>query len=63
LTILFRLFGFIALKDYPQTVKLKAQPDPHCDPSQGFCEMWLPGNYTVKIGKLFSSSLFKGAIL
>ena len=34
---------------YRQTIKLKAQPDPDCDPSQQFCEMWLPGNYTVKI--------------
>jgi hypothetical protein len=48
---------------YRQTIKLKAQPDPDCDQSQGFCEMWLPGNYTVKIGKLFSSSLFMPMIM
>lgn len=35
---------------YPQSVKLKAQPDPDCDPTQGPCEEWMPGNYTVKIG-------------
>lgn len=29
----------------------QAQPDSNCDPSQGPCEMWLPGNYTVEIGK------------
>ena len=36
---------------YNGQFKLKAEPDPDCDPTQGFCEMWLPGNYTVKIGK------------
>ena len=36
---------------YPVGIKLKAVPDPDCDPTQGFCEEWLPGNYTVKIGK------------
>ncbi|OPL20781.1 hypothetical protein AM593_09895, partial [Mytilus galloprovincialis] len=36
---------------YPQSVKLKAQPDPNCDPTQGPCEEWMPGNYTVKIEK------------
>ncbi|CAC5419551.1 unnamed protein product [Mytilus coruscus] len=34
---------------YSQSVKLKAQPDPDCDPTQGPCEEWMPGNYTVKI--------------
>lgn len=34
---------------YPVNIKLKAVPDPDCDPTQGFCEEWLPGNYTVKI--------------
>ena len=28
-----------------------AAPDPDCDPTQGPCEMWLAGNYTVEIGK------------
>lgn len=35
--------------NYTKNLKLKAQPDPNCDPSQGPCEMWLPGNYTVEI--------------
>ena len=30
---------------------VKAAPDPDCDPTQGPCEMWEPGNYTVQIGK------------
>ena len=30
-----------------------AAQDPDCDPTQGPCEMWLPGNYTVKVGELF----------
>ncbi|KAH3844335.1 hypothetical protein DPMN_086593 [Dreissena polymorpha] len=30
-------------------IQLNAQPDPDCDPSQGPCEQWLPGDYTVKI--------------
>lgn len=34
---------------YNQTIKLKATEDPNCDPSQGPCEAWLPGNYTVKV--------------
>jgi hypothetical protein len=38
----------------PDTYVLKwdteARPDPNCDPTEGFCEMWLPGNYTVNIG-------------
>ena len=28
---------------------VKAQPDPNCDPTQGFCEKWLPGNYTADV--------------
>lgn len=28
-----------------------AAPDPNCDPTQGPCEMWLPGNYTAEVGK------------
>ena len=34
------------------SVKLNAQPNPDCDPSQGPCEMWLPGVYNVTFGKL-----------
>lgn len=30
---------------------VKAAPDPNCDPTQGPCEAWVPGNYTVEIGK------------
>ena len=29
----------------------KAAPNPDCDPTQSPCEMWLPGNYTVTVGK------------
>ncbi len=29
----------------------EAKPDPDCDPTQSFCEMWIPGNYSVKVGK------------
>ena len=28
-----------------------AAPDPNCDPTQDFCEMWLPGNYTANVGE------------
>lgn len=28
-----------------------AEPNPNCDPTQGPCEMWLPGNYSVETGK------------
>ncbi|WAR19856.1 CTuncharacterized [Mya arenaria] len=34
---------------YNGDIQLKAQPDPNCDPTQGPCEQWLPGTYTVKI--------------
>ncbi|BFZ06971.1 hypothetical protein BsWGS_10010 [Bradybaena similaris] len=34
---------------YNQTVKLDAEPDPDCDPTQGPCEQWLPGSYTLII--------------
>ena len=37
---------------YPAAIKLKAEPNPDCDPTQQECEMWLPGNYTVKIGNI-----------
>lgn len=36
---------------YDGTFSLKAEPDPNCDPTQGPCEQWLPGDYTVKIGE------------
>lgn len=39
----------------PGTYNLKwdvsAEPDPDCDPTQGPCEMWLPGNYSVEVGE------------
>jgi len=34
---------------YNQSIKLTAQPNPDCDPTQGPCERWLPGNYTVAV--------------
>lgn len=34
---------------YDGTFTLRAEPDPDCDPTQGPCEQWLPGDYTVKI--------------
>ena len=34
------------------SVKLSAKPNPDCDPTQGPCEMWLPGVYNVTFGKL-----------
>ncbi|KAK7104013.1 countin-3-like [Littorina saxatilis] len=33
----------------PQSLSLKAEQDPNCDPSQGPCEQWLAGNYTLMI--------------
>lgn len=46
---------------YAVTWDVRAAPDSNCDPSQGPCEMWLPGKYTVEIGKkpykLFTSGL------
>ncbi|XP_045164937.2 countin-1-like [Mercenaria mercenaria] len=35
--------------DYNGEFQLNAKPDPNCDPSQGPCEQWLAGDYTVKI--------------
>lgn len=35
---------------YSVTWEVKAAPDPDCDPTQGPCENWLPGNYTVDVG-------------
>ncbi|KAL5009319.1 hypothetical protein ScPMuIL_014900 [Solemya velum] len=35
--------------DYSSQFKLKAEPDPNCDPSQTICENWLPGNYTLRV--------------
>lgn len=37
--------------NYTYNWKVTAAPDPDCDPTQGFCEMWIPGNYSVQIGK------------
>lgn len=31
--------------------KIRAAPDPNCDPTQNMCEMWLPGNYSVVLGE------------
>ncbi|MCI3311102.1 saposin domain-containing protein, partial [Escherichia coli] len=35
--------------EFPMTQNfvLDAEPDPDCDPTQDFCENWLPGNYTL----------------
>nr|XP_022329160.1 countin-1-like [Crassostrea virginica] len=45
--------GFLAepqpAGQYSKLFNLKAEPNPDCDPTQGPCEQWLPGNYTVKI--------------
>lgn len=30
-----------------QSFTLKAEPDPNCDPTQDFCEQWLPGPYQL----------------
>lgn len=38
-----------AAGSYNQTVTVKAEPDPDCDPTQGPCERWLPGTYTVLV--------------
>ena len=32
---------------YTLAVTLHTKPDPNCDPTQGFCEQWLPGDYTL----------------
>lgn len=34
---------------YDGSFKLKAEPDPSCDPTQQPCEQWVPGVYTVKM--------------
>ncbi|CAL1529115.1 unnamed protein product [Lymnaea stagnalis] len=34
---------------YTPTIDLDAEPDPDCDPTQDFCEEWLPGVYTATI--------------
>ena len=36
---------------YDGGFKLKAVPDPDCDPTQQECEQWLPGVYTVHFGE------------
>ncbi len=40
-----------AAGSYDAKYTVSAKPDPNCDPSQGPCEMWIAGNYTVKIGE------------
>ncbi len=35
---------------YNVTWNASAKPDPNCDPTQGPCEMWIPGNYSVEVG-------------
>ena len=37
---------------YGERITIEAQVDPDCDPSQGPCEQWLPGTYTVEIGNI-----------
>ena len=49
------VFGsFLTEPQPPDTYVVKwdaeARPDPDCDPTESFCEMWLPGNYTVYVG-------------
>lgn len=34
---------------YDGTIKLNAKEDPDCDPTQGPCETWEPGNYTIHL--------------
>ncbi|KAH3844495.1 countin-1-like [Dreissena polymorpha] len=34
---------------YPGTIKLDAEPNPDCDPTQGPCENWQPGQYIVTL--------------
>ena len=38
---------------YNVTWTVHARPDPHCDPTQGPCEEWVPGNYTANVGTYF----------
>lgn len=33
----------------PQKFTLKAEPDPSCDPTQQFCEQWVPGTYVLRV--------------
>ncbi|XP_066281985.1 countin-3-like [Branchiostoma lanceolatum] len=34
---------------YGQKISLKAEPNPDCDPTQGPCESFQPGNYGVRV--------------
>jgi len=34
---------------YSERISVTAKPDPECDPTQEFCEEWLPGTYNVTI--------------
>ncbi|XP_059147777.1 countin-1-like [Physella acuta] len=35
--------------NYAPVIDLDAEPDPDCDPTQDFCEEWLPGTYTATV--------------
>ena len=43
---------------YDGGFKLKAVPDPDCDPTQQECEQWLPGVYTVHFGEFKIPTIF-----
>ena len=42
---------------YGTKISIKAEPDPDCDPTQGPCEQWLPGEYKVSMGMSYFSTL------
>ncbi|KAL8622934.1 hypothetical protein ACOMHN_027055 [Nucella lapillus] len=33
----------------PEAFSLKAEPNPDFDPSQEMCEMWVPGDYVLRV--------------
>lgn len=39
----------LAPGSYNVTWHMRAKPDPNCDPTQNFCEEWVPGNYTAQV--------------
>ena len=41
----------LAPGSYPISWDGNASPDPDCDPTQGPCEMWIPGLYKVEVGE------------
>ena len=45
------LMDNLAPGSYSMSWKVDAKRNPNCDPTQGPCEEWLAGNYTVNIGK------------